>query len=293
MGKMTFPVKDGTLNANTENDDWKPPDHEIEIYDWDNSEFKAITAADNPAAILAEAEQAPPADPEPPKEDWWERVGHYLVRHHEVPLTKYYVPKREDCLTVSIKHLDVMRKTVTDLHEFQQLREIKDCWTGHYSDTKPLLTHNGQDVQWTGAAWFEIIAPLKTQKPKQEWVDGWIVNKKAGTDRPCNIASATWHQTSPPAKKRLIEVANKEMDDIRRARGLREIPWIPVPLEHCEDFGFQTKPMAFGARETALTSEDVPLCGECCAEEESEEDLVCSTCFKMCSHIQKNGEPHQ
>ena len=130
--------------------------------------------------------------------------------------------------------------------------------------------------------------------------DGWIVNKKIGTERPENISPATWFHCKPKDRQTLIEIASKEMEGIRKARALRDIPREHRPFDQAEGDGSKLKPMQYGLpmldqkgpHGSANEDEEV-TCQACESDGESEEGNVCSRCFKLLCHIDKNGQAHQ
>ena len=81
------------------------------------------------------------------------------------------------------------------------------------------------------------------------------------------------------------------MSDIPRARALRELKWTPIPLEHAEAYGIKLQPIQYVVREHPNGRHE--LSDECDAcNEGSEDDNACTTCFKLMSHTDGDGNPH-
>ena len=59
--------------------------------------------------------------------DTWKLTSDVLIRIHNQPRRKTYVPTEAEC-PLPLTYLDVARKTETDLDE-QALREVHDFWT--------------------------------------------------------------------------------------------------------------------------------------------------------------------
>ena len=103
---------------------------------------------------------------------------------------------------VAIKHLDALRSTRTDMHEFPSLTRIDDCWTGHGGDKKTVHTGpGGRPAPWTGETWFETIAPRHPDW-KQVFISGQIVKQTSMTPRPNTIFPHTWNRANVDEKKR-------------------------------------------------------------------------------------------
>ena len=122
-------------------------------------------------------------EPAPVVRDSWEMRGIYLVRVHRKPRTTLFSPAFcEDPIPIALVHLEVARRTETDL-EFDGLKRIEDCWSGHRSDERLLRTPgDGRTLTWTGETYFERVMP----KPPRGKVCVCVVNSSS-TERRHNV----------------------------------------------------------------------------------------------------------
>ena len=84
-----------------------------------------VNAKPDEAAVGSRFGDAEPSSSFPLGEShYWLIKTDTIVRSHQVPRTKLYVPKEED-VPIAIEYVDVMRWTETDLDE-QAVRCVKD-----------------------------------------------------------------------------------------------------------------------------------------------------------------------
>ena len=144
-------------------EEWQAPGPmPIESLDNDDEEAPrphddAVVAADDPDAVVEDAARRTPLDPAASRpnalQDYYERKGLFTVRMHVVHRIQMFTPLEvpDEPPPVDIKHIDVMRSTRTDLHEFPSLLRIDDCWTGHDGDKKNVhIGPGGIPTPWTG-----------------------------------------------------------------------------------------------------------------------------------------------
>ena len=100
----------------------------IDSLDEDNAppHGDAVNAAEDPEIVAAGLDRQATSDTmalPPVLHDYWEKRGFFTVRVHVVPRTCKFSPLEvpDEPPPVAIKHLDVMRSTRTDLHEFPKL----------------------------------------------------------------------------------------------------------------------------------------------------------------------------
>jgi hypothetical protein len=213
----------------------------------------AVTAAEDPEAVLDEiVRQQLIADKPAPIElkDRWERREFWTVRVHEEPRTNLFSPLEvpDDPPPVDIKHLDVMRSTMTNLYEVPRLKRIDDCWTGHEGDKKIVhLGPGGSPTKWTGETWFETVAPRHTDW-RQMFITGQIVQQTLTTQRPDLIFPHEWNMASPELKKQYVRDSKKENKTREDARSAREYPWERIAFEDAEQYHFNFKYMSFNTK---------------------------------------------
>ena len=112
--------------------------------------------------------------------DSWALSESVLVRHINVPRTKMYVLKQEDC-PVPLEYIDILRRTETDI-DAKSEKTIRDFWTTENADYE-------LSQPWVGRVVFELrrIDPGKCW----EYVEGRLTEIQK-TTRPGHITVEAW-----------------------------------------------------------------------------------------------------
>ena len=213
-GKFRFPVAEGVLKQpeaktvfrnSTVKDpkskvvEGKPSDLGEPTFDFWDFEEDAETGS-------AEPVPAPSTEP-----DHWYMVGDALVRKHNIPRTKLFVPDPMDC-PIPLKYLDIFRFTNTDLNSFGE-HSITDFRTNgetELSDT------------WVGTTKFHILRPDPGEG--WQWVEGRRTKIPKST-RPPNIWPEVWQTMSKKAKRnarRDWDIEKPKREEARRLAGIGE-----------------------------------------------------------------------
>ena len=150
--------------------------------------------------FIARGDSAPPNetdtasgdDDEFTPKDFWILTRDLLIRYHNVPRDKLFVPDAADC-PIPLKYLDVMRVTETDL-DTKAERRIPDIWTDN-TDGNP-----SRDLSspWVGRTMFDILRPRPP--PGMKWVEGRLTRVQS-TTRPDNVWPESWELMSRKMQK--------------------------------------------------------------------------------------------
>lgn len=138
----------------------------------------------------------------PPQEiklepDTWSITDDLLIRHHNTPRTKLFMPDEIEC-PLPLKYLDILRRTETD-SDYQVERTIRDFWIE--AGPRELST------AWVGRTCFTMLRPKPPSGYK--WVEGRLT-KMQQTNRPDSVWPEMWQHMSKKQKKCEIEEWEKE-----------------------------------------------------------------------------------
>ena len=156
----------------------------------------------------------PQDDPATRQHDFWTCANSdMLIRHHKVPRTELFVPNEDDC-PMSLKYLDVMRKTETNSEDLTE-HTVTDYWTD------PTTAHRELSSEWTGRTIFTIMRPPAPEG--KEWVSGSLV-KIQKTSRPPLTHPELWRNWSKQNRAKDIAAWRAEEPKRRTERERRGIP---------------------------------------------------------------------
>ena len=129
--------------------------------------------------------------------DFWTCTKQVLIRHHQIPRTKTYVPTEDTC-PIPLKYLDIMRKTETNLEHLGE-SEIRDYWTreGEVELSAP----------WTGRTIIWILLP---DPPPGHRHNNGRITRIQKTTRPDSIWPEDWGRYGPEKQQKEIDDWNRE-----------------------------------------------------------------------------------
>jgi len=154
-------------------------------------------------------------------QDHWSMTPDLLIRHHNQPRTRLYVPVEKD-LPIPLKYIDVMRVTYTNIDDKAE-HNISDIWCIAEADVELSLS-------WIGTIHFSILRP---QPPDGYKLVMGRLTRTQTTNRPDNIWPAQRQLMSKKLRETAIkewEIEKRKREEARAHRGIHFVPSSEVEI---------------------------------------------------------------
>ena len=196
--KFIFPVADGTVKTPGGDRRLRPStlirDHpergeEQEVFRGESDGLSSPTPLQDDSTAEA-------------RNEFWSITGDFMYRHHVEPRVKLYMPK-EESIPISMKYIDVTRKTRTSLEVLLENRlmvtgtlmerELSDAWTA-LTRFISLNERLPDGYTWSGR---RLTRTQTTSRPDNVWPDVW----KHMSDAAKSKAKQKWCYRETKARK--------------------------------------------------------------------------------------------